>query len=186
MAERQSTLLKKADKQGASDFFSGSNVKAQGFRQGVALLEEGFAGYADYKGAINSSRDLEFQAKQEEIIGEQQSLAALIAFNDAQAANMVASYASGIRLQGSVTRAQTKLSRDLAFTTIIARTNADIKEGALEREARRVRAEAEYNKKIAPFKIFTGAILTYFGLGGSFGGGSGSSSKSISKAQFLA
>ena len=149
MAERQSTLLKKSER-------SNNFVKAQAFGQGVKLLEQGFEGFSNYEAAVNSSKDLQFQAKQEKLIGAQQSLAALSAFNEAQAANIVASFASGLRLSGSITRVQTKLSRDLAFNTTLNRTNADIKAGALEREARRIKAEADYNKSMAPFKIVAG------------------------------
>ena len=168
--QRSSLLLNKrgttATSSAGKTSFGGSQFLAQaGISTGFSLIDEGVQGFADYEATINSAKDLEFQAKQEELIGEQQGLSALEALNDAQAANVVEAFASGIRLQGSVTRAQTELSKDQAFITMIAKTNADIRSGVLEREATRRRAEADYNKKVAPLKIFGGGTLSYFSFG---------------------
>lgn len=171
MAIRTESLLKKKAGTGAGKGSGGgeggfgggnSNAKAEAFGQGIKLVQEGVQGYANYNAAINSTRDLEFKAKQEELVGKQQSLAALIKLNDAQAANMVATYSSGLRAQGSIVRGQTKLSREQATITGLALTNARIKSGVLEREARRVKAEAKYNRDVAPLKIVAGAVIMYF------------------------
>lgn len=169
--QRSSLLTKKAtNAQGKTSFTDNKQgffdrnpaVKSTAQKESIKLIQEGVLGFVNYEAVINSSKQLEFNAKQEEIIGEQQGLAALEALNDAQAANVVAAFASGIRLQGSVTRAQTELSMDQALITMIAKTNADIKAGALEREARRRRAEAKYNRDVGPLKIIAGGVLAYF------------------------
>lgn len=170
MAQQTSLLKKAEDTEGRSSFLGLSKDQKKlsgqfGLSKGFSLIDEGIRGFTEFEATVNTAENLEFQAKQEELIGEQQSLSALEALNDAQAANVVAAFASGLRLQGSVTRAQTDLAFDQAFITVLAKTNADIKAGALDKEANRLREEADYNKKVAPAKIIGGAILSYLSFG---------------------
>ena len=143
----------------------GSAAKAEGFRQGVKLVEQGIEGFSDAQGLKPQSKILDFNAKQVELAGKQQGLEVLESLNDLQASNIVAAFASGIRLQGSITEGQQEAARKAGFANAISKFNADIEAGSFRREARRLRAEAKYNKQIAPLKLIAGAVIMYYTAG---------------------
>lgn len=165
MAKRQESLLtKKAPV--PPELASGSNffAKSAAFSTGLGLIGEGIRDITDFSGRIGISKDIQFKGKQEKIRGELEAASMIESFNDIQAANIVAAFASGIRLQGSAATIQQTVASKANFSIAIAQSNAKIKSLALEREADRLVAEAKFKKKMAPFKILTGAGLTAIGL----------------------
>jgi len=157
------SLTTNGDNGSGSQF--GAQVKQEGFRQGINLIEEGIGGFADAQGLKPQSEILDFNAKQVELAGEQQGIEILKNQNDIQAANVVAAFASGIQLSGSIQTGFKTVERKAAFARGLSSANSAIRAGALRREAKRLKAEARYNKQIAPLKIITGATIIYFSAG---------------------
>lgn len=150
------------------DFFDKTITTLKTGSQGAIssdLISEGFSNITSGTQLRATARTLDFNAKQIELKGQQASIQALEAFNAAQASNIVRAFASGVRLSGSITVAQEALGEQLGISTGIQSANTRIKAGALKREAKRLRAEAEYNQIIGPFKIIAGAAIKYFSGG---------------------
>lgn len=155
------TALRPKKEQG---LLSGKAVKSASLAAGFSLIGEGISGFADFRGTMNRAENFDFAATQEDLQGRQEGLLALETLNDIQAANIVAGFASGVQASGSITQAQQAVGREAAFSISLSKTNAQIEAGALRREGKRLRAEARFKKKVAPFKIALGIGLSIFGL----------------------
>jgi len=155
---------KKLGGDGGGSGFS-SAAKAQGVKTGIGLIQEGFRDITDFPGRIGISKDVLFAGELEAVKGKQESAATIEAFNDVAAANIVASFASGILLQGSAATVQQELASKASFSIGISNANARIKSLALKREGNRLRAEAKFKKKMAPYKIVVGGVIAYFSAG---------------------
>lgn len=161
MVERATSLLKKKAPKtsGVSSF-----AKGAAFSSGLSLIGGGIRDITEFSGRIGISKDIRFKGEQERIMGQQEAAAMIESVNDIQAANIVAAFASGIRLQGSAATVQQEVASKANFAIAIAQSNAKIQSLALKREADRVEAEAKFKKRMAPFKIAAGLGLTVFGL----------------------
>ena len=163
MAKRKTSLLQKKVPPSTGSGF-GPAVKGAAFSGGLGLIGEGITDITQFAGRIGLSKDIRFKGEQEKIKGAAEAAAMIESFNDIQAANIVAAFASGIRLQGSAATVQQVVASKANFAIAISQSNAKIKSLALIREADRRVAEAKFKKKMAPFKIFTGAALTAVGF----------------------
>lgn len=108
-----------------------------------------FQAFQDEKNARRAAARIDFNARQEELVGKAQTVSALRTLNDIQAMNVVAAFTSGGGLAGSRGRVIQDVSRDaeLAFTLI--RTNAEIKASDLKQQARFMRKTARFERNVA-------------------------------------
>jgi len=164
MAKRQTSLLQKKADGKPKGFGTTSFVKGAAFSSGLNLIGSGIRDITEFSGKIGVSKDIRFKGEQEKIKGQQEAAFLIESFNDIQAANIVAAFASGIRLQGSAATVQQAVASKANFAIAIAQTNAIIQSEALKREANRLEAEARFRKRMAPFKILTGLALSAFAL----------------------
>ena len=170
MAKRQESLLtKKAPEKGKAretqTSGDSSALRAQGVKTGIGMIQEGVRDMTEFSGRIGISKEVRFKGEQERLKGALEAVSTLELFNDIQAANIVAAFSSGIRLQGSASTVQQAIATKANFSIAIAQANAKIKSLALKREADRIEAEARFKKKMAPFKIIVGGVIAYFSAG---------------------
>lgn len=150
------------------DFFGDSFQTLQTGSSGsisTDLIVEGARGLFGRAEEQAKARTIEFNAKQVEAKGKQAAISAIEQLNAIQARNIVAAFGSGVRLSGSVRAAQETLGRKASIVTSINDANTRIRAGALNREAKRIRAEAEYQQIVGGFKIVAGALIKYYSGG---------------------
>jgi len=128
------------------------------FLAGAGKIFEGLDGLSRAKSAFNQGKLLRFDAKSAEIEGEANAASALEALNDIQATNIVASFASGIRLQGSAAVVQQVVAGQADFSQALSKANAQLKAGGLRRKASEAEDFARRTKKRARADIFVGAV----------------------------
>ena len=153
-----SGLFSDDNKQKAALFASGGS-SANLFLAGASKFAGGIEGLARAKSAKNQGKLLQFQAKSEEIIGEANATQALERLNDVQASNIVASFASGIRLQGSSAVVQQVVSSQADFSAALSKANAELVAGGLKREARVAFDFAGRLRKRAQFDMVIGSVM---------------------------
>jgi len=166
MAQTSTSFFTRSSAQNikSSDVFTKSyGILQQGSQGQIStdLIKDGIKGLFGGSDLRAKAKVFRFNAKQVELAGLQSGIDILEQFNAAQASNIVAAFASGIQLSGSVTRAQQILGRKAAFTAKINSTNTRIRKESLLQEARRLRAEAKYGERIGIFKIILGAGIKY-------------------------
>jgi len=146
------------NKEKAALFASGGS-SGNLFLAGASKFAGGIQGLARAKSAKNQGKLLQFQAKSEEIIGEANATSALERLNDVQASNIVASFASGVRLQGSSAVVQQVVSSQADFSAALAKANAELVAGGLKREARVAFDFAGRLRKRAQFDMVIGSVM---------------------------
>jgi hypothetical protein len=128
------------------------------FLAGFDRINQGIAGLEIAESRFNQAQLIEFDATQEILKGKEQAGFALDALNDAQAANIVAAFASGITASGSVSQAQADVARQTSFSVQIGKAQARIRSGALKRKARQVDDLARRTRSRAKSNIIIGSI----------------------------
>jgi len=161
-------VSKAATPENAALLLSGGKTENLLFAGG-SKIAEGITG-------LSTAKRFKFKAKLAEAQGRANATDALERLNDVQAANIVASFASGVRLQGSTAVVQQVVSSQADFSAAISKANAALVAGGLRREARQARRQGLLGT------ILGAGLLV---AGGSLFGGAGASSKAISEAEFL-
>ena len=128
------------------------------FLAGAGKIFEGIDGLSRAKSAFNQAKLLRFDARSAEIEGEANAVSALEALNDIQATNIVASFASGIRLQGSTAVVQQVVASQADFSQALSKANAQLKAGGFRRKAAEAEDFARRTKKRAKADIFVGVV----------------------------
>lgn len=128
------------------------------FLAGAGKVFEGLDGLSRAKSIFNQSKLLEFDARSAKIQGDQNAVNALERLNDVQATNIVASFASGIRLQGSVAVVQQVVASQADFTSAMAKANAALAAGGLKRKAREADQFARATRSRAKADLIVGSI----------------------------
>lgn len=128
------------------------------FLAGVGKIFEGLDGLSRAKSAFNQEKLLRFDAKSAEIKGEANATSALEALNDVQASNIVAAFASGVRLQGSAAVVQQVVASQSDFSQALSRANAQLEAGGLRRKASEAQDFARRTKKRAQADIIVGSV----------------------------
>lgn len=154
-----SGIFSDKNKQKAALFASGGST-GNLFLGGLSKIAGGIQGLERAKSAKNQGKLLKFQAKGEEIIGEANATQALERLNDVQASNIVASFASGVRLQGSSAVVQQVVSSQADFSAALSKANALLVAGGLRREASVAEDFAKRLKRRAQFDIAIGSIMS--------------------------
>lgn len=148
MATRQTLFGSSA--QGESDFFkaftrenaalllSGGKTEKLGIELGIggaSRIAQGITG-------LSIARRFKFEAKLKELQGKANATNALERLNDVQAANIVAAFASGVRLQGSTAVVQQVVSSQADFSAAVSKANAALVAGGLKRQAKLAKDKA--------------------------------------------
>ncbi len=107
---------------------------------------------------MNQAKLLEFDAKSAEIQGKLNSAEAFERLNDVQATNIVAAFASGIRLQGSAAVVQQAVSKQADFSAALSKTSAALVAGGLRREAKQAEDFARRTRARSKANIIVGTI----------------------------
>lgn len=108
-----------------------------------------FQAFNDERDARNSAARLDFNAKQEELIGRTQTVTALRQLNETQAMNVVNAFTSGGGLSGSRGRVTQDVNRDAELGFDLIKTNAEIRAGDLRQKARTIRKVARFDRNAA-------------------------------------
>lgn len=130
------------------------------FLTGASKIFSGIEGLERAKGIKNQAKLLEFDAKQSEIQGQADAADALERLNDVQAANIVATFASGIALQGSATRVQETVAREADYSIAISNANAELQAAGFRRKAREQRDLARRTASRAKADIGVGIVTS--------------------------
>ena len=128
------------------------------FLAGAKKVFEGIDGLSRAKSAFNQAQLLEFDAKSAEIRGKLNSAEAFERLNDVQATNIVAAFASGIRLQGSAAVVQQAISKQADFSAALSKTSAALVAGGLRREAKQAEDFARRTRARSKANIIVGTI----------------------------
>ena len=128
------------------------------FLAGASKISRGIQGLSRAKSLAASAQLFDFDAAQEVLIGKEQGIVALEALNQAQAANIVAAFSSGITASGSATQAQQDVARQASFAIRMSKAQARLKSGALRRKGRQVDDQARRMKSAAKTDIIVGSI----------------------------
>lgn len=107
-----------------------------------------FQAFNDERDARRGAARLDFNAKQEELIGKAQTVTALRILNDVQAINVVNAFAGG-NLAGSRGRVAQDVNRDADIAFTLIRTNAEIKSADLKQKANIIRKVARFDRNVA-------------------------------------
>lgn len=132
-------------------------------QSGFGLIGEGISGFTEFGNKIAQVKDIRFAAKQEKIKGKQIAGNLLEEFNNMQASNIVTALAQGRQLTGSVVSINQELGLKAARSISVAKLNSEINFLRLNRRADHLEALARWDKKVAPFKIISGAALAWAG-----------------------
>lgn len=151
------TLFNKKSQQNAALILSGGKTTNL-FLASAGRVFEGLDGLERSRSAFNQSNLLEFDARSAEIKGKSNALQALERLNDIQATNIVASFASGVRLQGSAAVVQQVVASQADFSAAISKANASLAAGSLRRKAGEAAEFARATKKRANEDIILGTI----------------------------
>jgi len=157
-ADEDAGFFSDKNKEKAALFASGGS-SGNLFLAGASKFAGGLQGLARAKSAKNQGKLLRFQAKSEEIIGEANATAAIERLNDVQASNIVASFASGVRLQGSSAVVQQVVSSQADFSAALSKANALLVAGGLRREAAVAEDFAGRLRKRAQFDMIIGSVM---------------------------
>lgn len=128
------------------------------FLAGTNKIFQGLDGLSRAKSAFNQAQLLDFDAKSAEIRGDLNAADALERLNDVQAMNIVAAFASGIRLQGSAAVVQQVVASQADFSAALSKANAALVAGGLRREARQAEDFARRTRSRAKSDIIVGAV----------------------------
>lgn len=146
-----------ANQENAALLLSGGSTSSL-FFAGASKITQGIAGLSRAKSAFASARGFKFDAKSAEITGRANAAEALERLNDVQAANIVAAFASGIRLQGSVTAAQIEVASQADFSRALSKANAALVAGGKRRKASEAEDFARRTRSAAKTDIIVGAV----------------------------
>jgi len=178
------SVSKSVNKENIALLLSGGRTTSL-FLAGTGKIFQGLDGLSRAKSAFNQAQLLQFDAKSAEIKGDLNAANALELLNDVQATNIVAAFASGIRLQGSAAVVQQVVSSQADFSAALSKANAALVAGGLRRESRQAEDFARRQRKRSLFGAILGAGTLFLSAGAVLGG-AGVSSKAITEAQFLA
>jgi len=153
--ERQS--FKSINRENGALILSGGRTTSL-FLAGAGKIFQGLDGLSRAKSAFNQAQLLDFDAKSAEIKGKLNAADALERLNDVQATNIVAAFASGIRLQGSAAVVQQVVASQADFSAAISKANARLVAGGLRREARQAEDFARRARSRAKANIIVGTI----------------------------
>jgi len=128
------------------------------FLAGTSKIFQGLDGLSRAKSAFNQAQLLDFDAKSAGIKGELNAANALERLNDVQAANIVAAFASGVRLQGSAAVVQQVVASQADFSAALSKANAALVAGGLKREARQAEDFARRTRSRAKSDLIVGAV----------------------------
>ena len=128
------------------------------FLAGASRISRGLQGLSRAKSLAASAQLFEFDAAQEVLIGKEQGIIALEALNQAQAANIVATFSSGITASGSATQAQQDVARQASFSVQMSKAQARLRAGGLRRKSRQVDDQARRMKSAAKTDIIVGGF----------------------------
>ena len=128
------------------------------FFAGAGKIFQGLDGLSRAKSAFNQAKLLRFDAKSAEIKGDANATSALEALNDVQATNIVAAFASGIRLQGSAAVVQQVVASHADFSQALSKANAQLQAGGLRRKASEAEDFARRTKKRAKADLIVGSV----------------------------
>lgn len=148
---------KEKAKEGGALILSGGKTSNL-FLSGVGKIFEGLEGLSRAQSARNQAEVLRFDAKSAEIKGNLNAADALERLNDVQATNIVAAFASGIRLQGSAAVVQQVVSSQADFSAALSKANAALVAGGIRRRAGEAEDFARRTKKLAKAEIIVGAV----------------------------
>ena len=130
------------------------------FLAGTNKIFQGLDGLSRARSAFNQAQLLDFDAKSAEIKGDLNAADALERLNDVQAANIVAAFASGIRLQGSAAVVQQVVASQADFSAALSKANAALVAGGLRREARQAEDFARRTRSRAKSGLIVGSVAT--------------------------
>jgi len=145
------------NQQQTASLISGGQTESL-FLAGASKVSRGIGGLERAKSLKARGELFEFDAAQEVLIGKEQGVIALDALNQAQAANIVAAFSSGITASGSVAQAQQDVQRQASFATQMSKARAKLRAGGLKRRARQVDDQARRTKSAAKTDIIVGSI----------------------------
>jgi len=148
---------KNVTQENAATILSGGKTTSL-FLAGTDKIFQGIDGLSRAKSAFNQAQLLDFDAKSAEIKGKLNAADAFERLNDVQAANIVASFASGIRLQGSTAVVQQVVSSQADFSAALSKANAALVAGGLRREAKQAEDFARRTRSRAKSDIIVGTI----------------------------
>ena len=151
------TVSKSITKENGALILSGGRTTSM-FLAGTGKIFQGIDGLSRAKSSFNQAQLLEFDAKTAEIRGKLNSAEAFERLNDVQATNIVAAFASGIRLQGSAAVVQQEVAKQADFSAALSKTNAKLVAGGLRREARQAEDFARRTRSRAKSDIIVGAV----------------------------
>jgi len=153
----QRTVLDQKNQERGSLILSGGRTTNL-LLAGTGKIFQGLDGLSRAKSAFNQAKLLDFDAKSAEIKGESNAADALERLNDVQATNIVAAFASGIRLQGSATVVQQVVASQADFSAAISKANAALVAGGLRRQASEAEDFARRTRDRAKTDLFVGGI----------------------------
>lgn len=153
--ERQ--VFKSINKENGALILSGGRTTSL-FLAGAGKIFQGLDGLSRAKSAFNQAQLLDFDAKSAEIKGNLNAADALERLNDVQAANIVAAFASGIRLQGSAAVVQQVVASQADFSAALSKANAALVAGGLRREARQAEDFARRTRSRAKADLIVGSV----------------------------
>lgn len=107
-----------------------------------------FQAFNDERDARRSAARLDFNAKQEELVGKTNTVRALRSLNDAQAANVANSFTGAGGLSGSRGRVAQDVNRDASLGLTLIRTNAEINAADLRQKAGIIRKVARFDRNV--------------------------------------
>lgn len=128
------------------------------FLSGAGKVFEGLDGLSRAKSIFNQAKLLDFDARSAKIKGDQNAANALERLNDVQATNIVASFASGIRLQGSAAVVQQVVASQADFSIALSKANAALAAGGLRRKAREAEQFARATRSRAKADLIVGSV----------------------------
>lgn len=153
----QRSLNKSINKENGALILSGGRTTNL-FLAGAGKVFQGLDGLSRAKSSFNQAQLLDFDAKSAEIKGDLNAADALERLNDVQATNIVAAFASGIRLQGSAAVVQQAVASQGDFSAALSKANASLVAGGLRREARQAEDFARRTRSRAKADIIVGTI----------------------------